>query len=461
MRRLLVALMAAGVLGVAAALSAAWQAPAGRPAAPTRPGAFAVDVAETNPWTGLSPNADAEQFQFAIVSDRTGGHRKGVFSKAVRQINLLQPEFVMSVGDLIEGSRDAAKMNAEWDGFQSYLKQFQMPFFYCPGNHDADSPLKMEVWKARLGRDTYHFVYKNCLFLVLNTNNQESPVAGVPPAGLGRGPRLGRKQLDGLAATVKANAGVRHTFVFLHHPLWTARDLTLNGWLEFEELMAGRPHNVYCGHVHTYRKFLRNGTAYYQLATTGGGSALRGVEYGEFDQLAWVTMRPTGPLMANVLLNGLYNDELRPDESDEDGSVPPAVSLPLVSGTVKLRGKPAYGLNVVYTLIPEPKKDGEPKADEPKKEDAADVPAVAPALVTGSSRIGSDGGYNVYGNRGTAGLRPGRYAVTFVPSPPLIVDAKAAAAENPVPEKYRALTTTPFRVEVTKGGPNTFDFALE
>ena len=89
------------------------------------------------------------------------------------------------------------------------------------------------------------------------------------------------------------------------------------------------------------------------------------------------------------------------------------------------------------------------------------MPAVAPALVTGSSRIGSDGGYNVYGNRGTAGLRPGRYAVTFVPSPPLIVDAKAAAAENPVPEKYRALTTTPFRVEVTKGGPNTFDFALE
>ncbi len=460
MKRFLVLTATAGVLGLVAMFSAARQdAP---PAQTDRNGAFAVAVAEKNPWTDLTPNTDGDQFQFAIVSDRTGGHRKGVFSKAVRQINLLQPEFVMSVGDLIEGGRDAAKMNAEWDNFQAYLKQFQMPFFYAPGNHDADSPLKMEVWAARLGRANYHFVYKNSLFLVLNTNNQEPSVAGVPAIGPGaRGPRLGRTQLDELAATVRANAGVRHTFVFLHHPLWTARDLTLNGWLEFEQLMAGRKHHVYCGHVHNYRKFLRNGTAYYQLATTGGGSALRGVEYGEFDQLAWVTMKKDGPVMANVLLNGLYGDDLRADETDEDGSVLPAVGLPLVTGTVTLKGKPAYGLNVIYTLIPEPKKADEPKADEPKKENPADVPVAVPAPVTGSSRIGSDGGYTIYGNRGTAGLRPGRYAVTFAPSENLIIDATAAKPDNPVPEKYRTLNATPFRVEVTKGGPNTFDFAVE
>ena len=44
-----------------------------------------------------------DSFQFGVVSDRTGGHRPGVFDQAMDKINLLQPEFVMCVGDLIEG----------------------------------------------------------------------------------------------------------------------------------------------------------------------------------------------------------------------------------------------------------------------------------------------------------------------------------------------------------------------
>ena len=57
---------------------------------------------EKNPWIHLNLNNDPDHFQFAIVSDRTGGHRPGVFEDAVKKLNLLQPEFVMSVGDLIE-----------------------------------------------------------------------------------------------------------------------------------------------------------------------------------------------------------------------------------------------------------------------------------------------------------------------------------------------------------------------
>jgi hypothetical protein len=62
-----------------------------------------VVIEEVNPWSHLDVNADAENFQFAIVSDRTGGHRAGVFPLALEKLNLLQPEFVVSVGDLIEG----------------------------------------------------------------------------------------------------------------------------------------------------------------------------------------------------------------------------------------------------------------------------------------------------------------------------------------------------------------------
>ena len=60
-------------------------------------------VQPLNPWNHLELNNDPDHFQFAIVSDRAGGHRPGVFMDAVNKLNLLQPEFVMSVGDLIEG----------------------------------------------------------------------------------------------------------------------------------------------------------------------------------------------------------------------------------------------------------------------------------------------------------------------------------------------------------------------
>ncbi|GAH72348.1 unnamed protein product, partial [marine sediment metagenome] len=54
-----------------------------------------LDTAE-KPWTHLNFRNDPNAFQFAIVSDRTGGHRAGAFPEAVRKLNLLQPEFVLS-----------------------------------------------------------------------------------------------------------------------------------------------------------------------------------------------------------------------------------------------------------------------------------------------------------------------------------------------------------------------------
>ena len=63
-----------------------------------------IHVAEdANPWTHLNLYNDPNNFQFAIVADRGGRIRKGVFSTAIDKLNFLRPEFVMCVGDLIEG----------------------------------------------------------------------------------------------------------------------------------------------------------------------------------------------------------------------------------------------------------------------------------------------------------------------------------------------------------------------
>src|SRR3954447_11775075 len=132
MKRLLLLLVALGLTAAAVTLSRSQN-----PGSSDSSGDVQVRVEERNPWTHLKLNNDPADFQFAIVSDRTGGHRARVFSRAVDQLNLLQPEFVVTVGDLIEGYTDSKeRAAAEWREFQAYAARLQMPFFYVPGNHD-------------------------------------------------------------------------------------------------------------------------------------------------------------------------------------------------------------------------------------------------------------------------------------------------------------------------------------
>jgi hypothetical protein len=96
-------------------LCAAACAPAEAPESAT---AFSYDetaLAGATPWTSAGFQNDPDEFQFVIIGDRTGGANvEGTFALAVDQLNLLQPEFVINVGDLIEGySDDAGDLRSE------------------------------------------------------------------------------------------------------------------------------------------------------------------------------------------------------------------------------------------------------------------------------------------------------------------------------------------------------------
>ena len=61
--------------------------------------AFTYDQAEVQgakPWTSENFKNNSDNFQFAIIGDRTGGANvEGPFVLAMDQLNLLQPEFVI------------------------------------------------------------------------------------------------------------------------------------------------------------------------------------------------------------------------------------------------------------------------------------------------------------------------------------------------------------------------------
>lgn len=309
------------------------------------------------PWTSLEVLDDADRFHFAVVTDRTGGEREGVFPVGVEKVNLVQPAFVMSVGDLIEGyTEDESVIADEWDEFSGMVEALDAPFFYVAGNHDYMNIPMENAWKARFGASYYHFVYKDVLFLILNSELMDIPKGTPDRTG---GPAHGdwydtderRAARDDQFAYIEEvladNAEVRWTFVFLHKPFWRKGwlypptveggnwndfDLTnypVDGpypinetenadWTGLEALLSDRDYTAFAGHRHSYA-YENIGDdnhthEHIALATTGGVSSLRGVTYGEFDQFMWVTMTDEGPVFANIALDGVQpKDFATPD----------------------------------------------------------------------------------------------------------------------------------------------------
>ena len=223
------------------------------------------------PWTDKAFADAPGDFHFAVMSDRTGGAREGVFERGVEKVNLLMPAFVMCVGDLIEGyTDDAAEITTMRDDIDSVVGRLRMPFFHVAGNHDNLTDALAADWKARYGRLYYSFVYKDCLFVVLDSQDN----AAAPEYKSG----LSAAQVSFVKETLAANAGVRWTFVFLHQPLWDREAYGPMGtrWEEVETMLSSRPHTVFAGHWHQYARYQVGGRDYYALATTGGASQLSG-----------------------------------------------------------------------------------------------------------------------------------------------------------------------------------------
>jgi serine/threonine-protein phosphatase CPPED1 len=387
---------------------------------------------DKNPWTDAPINDDPNTFQFAIVSDRTGGHRARVFSEAIDKLNLMQPSFVLSVGDLIEGySKEQPVLTAEWNEFQSYVKKLDMRFYYLPGNHDVANPLQSKLWKEKFGKSYYHFVWRNVLFLLINSDD---------PSVEKGGSKLSPEQIAYAQKALRDNPKVNWTMVFMHKPLWRSAKLEETGWLEVEKALQDRQYTVFVGHEHVYQKFIRHGKSYYQLATTGGGSKMRGVPYGEFDHIVWVTMKKQGPVLANILLDGILPENLTPTISDEKG-VPETNRKKVFAagGKVIFKGEAVPNALIAFYDVP-----GDPK----KPRLIADGVADALGNCTLSTYTPFDG------------APAGSYTVTVSLNVPRFDEATGKPGPNKLPERYSKLATSDLRVEVKAGQANTFTLNL-
>jgi hypothetical protein len=291
---------------------------------------FRHDIGEgPKPWTHSSFDNAADKFTFALFSDLTGGEREGVFEDAADQLRLLRPELIINVGELIEGeTRDRGQLTREWGWFDQRARRTHAPVFYVGGNHDLSNPVMWDVWEQRYGRRYYHFVYRDVLFLVLDTEDNPAEVQEHIANIHGQSMEIIRQKGWGVLAeteygrleerkTGRIGAGqgayfrrviaqypeVRWTFVLMHKPAWDRPDE--EHFATIEAALAGRPYTVFYGHVHAYLHQRRHGRDYIRLGTTGGVQLPH--DTLAVDHVTLVTVSGTGVDIANIRMSGIFD----------------------------------------------------------------------------------------------------------------------------------------------------------
>jgi len=202
-----------------------------------------------------------DRFTFCVIGDTRVPGLAEIFPENLREMNLLDPAFIIDVGDLIPGyTDDVSAINRQWDDFARVCAASQVPLVPVVGNHDVWDWQSHAIYRQRIGPLAFSFSYGNAHFIFLDT---EEP---------GRMNNIGPAQLRWLKEELEAHRSAPHIFVFMHKPIWQGVHSLNSNWLsEVHPLLAKYPVKaVFVGDEHHYRKWVVDGIPCF---ITGGGGA--------------------------------------------------------------------------------------------------------------------------------------------------------------------------------------------
>lgn len=234
--------------------------------------------------SGVVDSIPSDKFHFAILGDRTGSGPDSWkhFDAAVAEINRLRPDFVIFIGDLIEGYTESpAELKAQWKEALPHLNALDVPYFAVPGNHDIFDNASYHAWQDVFGFQESAFSHQGCRFLLLNSEiRHHTGEEG-----------LSQTQVDMAKMDMRHHGGASHYFVFMHRPLWIEKGKAGNEWNRIEEQLAGRASSVFAGHLHLLGAKKSGKSRWVIVGPTGGEMRFpRNPALGFFHHFTWVSV---------------------------------------------------------------------------------------------------------------------------------------------------------------------------
>jgi hypothetical protein len=210
----------------------------------------------------------------------------------VAEVARMKPDFVMTVGDMIEGYKnDTSQVKKEWEEYFSIVEPLRMPIHFTPGNHDIWDSTSQMLYERYVGSPYYSFTVEGVHFAILD-NSRWDTVGAFP-----------REQIDWLVNDLEENSGARYTLVFFHKPFWIetvaqSKPDTLHAVLANYGVDA-----VFNGHYHIYFAGESDGVRYTTLGSSGGSCSPgpTGLQY----HFAWITIDSDGIAIAPVKMGSV------------------------------------------------------------------------------------------------------------------------------------------------------------
>lgn len=249
----------------------------------------------------LTPPADEVSFPFVILGDRTTGNTEGlgILRQAVEEINLLRPDFVITIGDMVEGYNDRESWGKQAEEYLEVMKHLDVPWYPMAGNHDV-------CWRGEgrpadehegdfervFGPVWYAMKHKNCWFIVL-FGDEGDPQTGIKTFDKPSAQMVSPRQTAWLKEMLEKVKEADQVFVFIHHPRWKGGDYG-DDWQRIHKMLAeaGNVSAVFAGHDHVMRYFgKQDGIEYYMIGTTGGWIPDEAVQVGQKPHYFQVTVR--------------------------------------------------------------------------------------------------------------------------------------------------------------------------
>jgi UDP-2,3-diacylglucosamine pyrophosphatase LpxH len=254
-------------------------------------------------------------FHVALLGDRTGSAQPQIYGRVWREIELLHPDFVLNVGDTIQGSKSDETVEAQWAEFHSQVwKRYKhFPMYFTPGNHDIWSPFSEQIYVRETKYKThYSFDYQDAHFTVLDNSRSSD---------------LDETQLKFLEDDLKANRERNPKFIVFHKPFWIGAIDRLGSEFPLHRIAKqyGVAH-VVSGHVHRFVRRERDGIAYMEVGSSGGGMKAplergEGFAQGIFHHFVWVKVDGAKVSMAVKEIDGAKGSGrmFRAEDWDEKG----------------------------------------------------------------------------------------------------------------------------------------------